>query len=231
MQVYHNQYTDGTFDRIENCKRIIEKNHPSLEYFGGFKDVDSPVDVRCKTCGHVFSRSMITLRHPKKNTVCPVCDDVRKQQEKEAARLKQLEVSAKNHRSKMADKMLAKSHTQSSMKICPICNSVFIGRKKYCSEHCANQNRWMMKEGYRYKFPLDELYQRDGGICYLCGGLCDWEDKTEVDGVVVYGNYYPSRDHVIPKSKGGENSWENLRLAHRICNSLKWDSPLSEKIV
>lgn len=231
MQVYHNQYTDGTFDRIENCKRIIEKNHPSLEYFGGFKDVDSPVDVRCKTCGHVFSRSMITLRHPKKNTVCPACDDVRKQQEKEAARLKQLEVSAKNHRSKMADKMLAKSHTQSSMKICPICNSVFIGRKKYCSEHCANQNRWMMKEGYRHKFPLDELYQRDGGICYLCGGLCDWEDKTEVDGVVVYGNYYPSRDHVIPKSKGGENSWENLRLAHRICNSLKWDSPLSEKIV
>ena len=58
--------------RIANCKRIIEKNHPSLEYFGGFKDVDSPVDVRCKTCGHVFSRSMITFRHRDKSILCIV---------------------------------------------------------------------------------------------------------------------------------------------------------------
>lgn len=85
-----------------------------------------------------------------------------------------------------------------------------------------------MKDGYRYKFGLKELYDRDAGVCYICGGLCDWEDKQAVNGVWIYGNNYPSRDHVIPKSKGGENSWDNLRLAHRLCNSRKRDIPLSE---
>ena len=84
-----------------------------------------------------------------------------------------------------------------------------------------------MKDGYRYKFSLKELYKREHGICYICGGLCRWDDKQIVNEVIVYGNEYPSRDHVIPKSKGGENSWENIRLAHRICNSRKRDIPLS----
>ena len=231
MQVYHNQYTDGTFDRIANCKRIIEKNHPNLEYFGGFKDVDSPVDVRCKTCGHVFSRSMITLRHPEKNTVCPACEELRKQKEKEQAKLERLKRSEKRKQEQKFERMFAKSHIQTAFKFCPVCNTAFVGGNVYCSERCRNQNKWMMKDGYRYKFPLEELYQRDKGICYLCGGLCDWNDKTVVDGVVIYGNNYPSRDHIKPKSKGGENSWNNLKLAHRICNSLKADSPLVAKII
>ena len=227
----HNQYTDGSFDRIANCQRIIEKANPNLEYFGGFVNVDSPVDIRCKVCGHVFSRSMITFRHRDKSILCPACDKVRKQEEKEQTRLKRLEESKKHRQDKKIEKMLAKSHVQTSLRFCPVCNTAFIGNKVYCSERCRNQNKWMMKDGYRYKFPLEELYQRDHGICYLCGGLCDWNDKIIVDDVIVYGNTYPSRDHVIPKSQGGENSWNNLRLAHRICNSLKSDAPLVKKNV
>lgn len=227
----HNQYTDGSFDRIANCQRIIEKANPNLEYFGGFVNVDSPVDIRCKVCGHVFSRSMITFRQRDKSILCPACDKVRKQEEKEQTRLKRLEESKKHRQDKKIEKMLAKSHVQTSLRFCPVCNTAFIGNKVYCSERCRNQNKWMMKDGYRYKFPLEELYQRDHGICYLCGGLCDWNDKIIVDDVIVYGNTYPSRDHVIPKSQGGENSWNNLRLAHRICNSLKSDAPLVKKNV
>ena len=40
----------------------------------------------------------------------------------------------------------------------------------------------------------------------------------------IAGNYYPSIDHVIPLSKGGIDTWNNVRLSHRICNSLKSDS-------
>ena len=32
-----------------------------------------------------------------------------------------------------------------------------------------------------------------------------------------------SKDHIIPLAKGGEHSWDNIQLAHRICNSLKAD--------
>lgn len=225
-----NQYTNGKFDRIENCKRIIEEHNPNLEYFGGFTDTDSSVDVRCKICGYVFNRSMITLRGAK-NTVCPECEKANKLKKKEQEKLERLKQTEKHRHEIKMERMLAKSYTQASFKTCPVCNTAFLGNNVYCSERCRNQNRWMMKDGYRRKFPLEELYKRDKGICYLCGGLCDWNDKTVVDGVTVYGNSYPSRDHVVPKSKGGENSWNNLRLAHRLCNSLKSDSPLVKKIV
>lgn len=229
----YNQYTDGTFDRIENCKRIIARYNPELEYVGNFKDVDSPVDVRCKVCGYVFSRSLISFRKHDRKINCPACEEVRKQKEKEQkqiaeeqARIERLKQSEQRRRERKIERMLAKSHTQSAMKFCPVCNTVFVGSNTYCSEHCRNQNKWMMKEGYRHKFPLEELYKRDNGICYLCGKPCDLNDKHVVNGVVVYGNNYPSRDHVIPKSQGGENSWDNLKLAHRLCNSLKSDSPI-----
>ena len=67
------------------------------------------------------------------------------------------------------------------------------------------------------------LYLRDGGRCYLCGGLCDWTDFTEIDGTIICGNRYPSIDHVMPLSKGGLHSWDNVKLAHRKFNSLKKD--------
>ena len=169
----YNQYTDGTFDRIENCKRIIARYNPGLEYVGNFKDVDSPVDVRCKACGYVFSRSLISFRKPDRKISCPACEEVRKQKEKEQkqiaeeqARVERLKQSEQRRRERKIERMLAKSHTQSAMKFCPVCNTVFVGSNTYCSEHCRNQNKWMMKEGYRHKFPLEELYKRDNGICY-----------------------------------------------------------------
>ena len=45
-----------------------------------------------------------------------------------------------------------------------------------------------------------------GTVCWLCGG----------DGA-------DTADHVIPRSKGGDNSTENGRPAHRSCNSRKGD--------
>lgn len=222
----YNQYTDGRFDRIANCQRIIERANPNFEYVGGFTDSEGVVNVRCKICGHVFNKSMITLRHPEKNTKCPSCDKAQRQKAKEQAKVERLELAEKRRRSKRIDRMFAKSHVQTALKFCPICNTAFYGSGVYCSERCQKQNKWAMKDGYRYAFPLDEVYQRDGGICYLCGKPCDWNDKKTINGVVVYGNNYPSRDHVIPKSKGGENSWENIRLAHRACNSRKADIPL-----
>ncbi len=83
-----------------------------------------------------------------------------------------------------------------------------------------------MKDGYRHLFPLEDVYRKDNGICYICGKVCDWNDYTERNGVIIYGDNYPSRDHVIPKSKGGGNTWDNIRLAHRLCNSRKRDRPL-----
>lgn len=71
---------------------------------------------------------------------------------------------------------------------------------------------------------LDKVFKKNKGRCHICGKECDINDYIVKDGAFIAGNYYPSIDHVIPLAKGGQHSWDNVKLAHRICNSLKKDS-------
>lgn len=68
---------------------------------------------------------------------------------------------------------------------------------------------------------LQAVYNRDGGRCKLCGGLCDFGDYTIKDGVTLVGNDYPSIDHIKPLSRGGAHAWDNVQLAHMQCNRVK----------
>lgn len=105
--------------------------------------------------------------------------------------------------------------------------------KKYCSERCQKRlydRKKDVKRDHRKRWrkhdkgiTLDALYARDNGICYLCGKPCDYSDMSINDGVFIAGNMYPSIDHVKPLARGGTHTWDNVKLAHRICNSIKSD--------
>lgn len=61
---------------------------------------------------------------------------------------------------------------------------------------------------------LKKIIERDGLNCAICGLVC------------IYGGdslapLYPSIDHIVPISKGGGHTWENVQLAHRLCNIRK----------
>ena len=73
---------------------------------------------------------------------------------------------------------------------------------------------------------LAKLYERDSGVCYLCGGVCNWNDHAKKDGAFIAGDTYPSVDHVKPLALGGSDTWANIKLAHFRCNTLKRDRPL-----
>lgn len=51
------------------------------------------------------------------------------------------------------------------------------------------------------------LYKRDKGLCSLCGKHVKRPDA--------------SIDHIIPLSTGGEHSYRNTALAHKVCNAKK----------
>ena len=73
---------------------------------------------------------------------------------------------------------------------------------------------------------LFDLFQRDKGICWLCGEKCNYQDKelkVSENGrkYMATGPDYPSIDHIIPLSKGGLHIWENVKLAHKKCNIKK----------
>lgn len=207
-----NQYTSGKFDRIANAKRIIAEHNPQFEYVGGFTNVDAPVIIRCKVCGTERSASMVSLRKDN-SIVCHECirraAEQRKQREKNAKSFKVLA-----HKFNIGK--------QASLQFCEVCGAP-IERGHICPECAKNRHKRrdnLKKEKRRVAaltkesagISLARLYKRDGGVCWICGGHCDYSAD-------INDNAYPSIDHVVPISKGGKDEWSNIRLAHRICNS------------
>ncbi len=68
--------------------------------------------------------------------------------------------------------------------------------------------------GQHALIPMEELYVRDEATCWLCGRFVPPDFGRKHNHVES-----PTRDHVVPLSKGGEHKWSNVRLAHRGCNS------------
>ena len=66
---------------------------------------------------------------------------------------------------------------------------------------------------------LKALIERDNGVCQICGRPVDINDVK--DGHIRKN--YPTIDHIIPLSKGGPHTWNNVQLAHMGCNSGKCD--------
>lgn len=123
---------------------------------------------------------------------------------------------------------------QEEFRNCKCCNSIFIPKIRsqiYCSVVCQKREDRKKKRDYDRKrtlkaqridyIPLHGLYERDNGICYLCGEKCDFNAVKIINGVPYALGDYPSRDHIKPLSKGGLHSWDNVRLAHIRCNSSK----------
>ncbi len=118
------------------------------------------------------------------------------------------------------------------------------GRKKpgpYCSHRCkARHNKTNSSVSHRLRkygsegkprdsIKLDEVIERDNGICYICGCETSRDDHHYRHGWFTIGDSYPTIDHVIPLAKGGTHTWDNVRLACRRCNSEKRDTvPIGE---
>ena len=67
----------------------------------------------------------------------------------------------------------------------------------------------------RNAMSVQELRERDGGDCSICGKVVDFSRRFP-------DPLSPSVDHVIPLSRGGVNAPENLALACLGCNRKKW---------
>ena len=82
-----------------------------------------------------------------------------------------------------------------------------------------NRKKSVKRQGARTVERIDvyEVAERDLGVCHICGDGVDLS-------LAPSSRMGPTLDHVIPISKGGLDSLENVRLAHWICNIRKSDS-------
>lgn len=192
------------------------------------------VRLKCKKCNTVIEKHKSTFRG--KTIICEKCKENQKLQD-ERIKLMRFFVALKNSK---------------EPRRCECCGAEFCSpyqTQVYCSEKCkkkAKKDRRKERdpEGYallrkRYSHPskyisrakkygcvyeygitLTSVVNRDGLICKICGKLCDFDDKSYGNGV---GPLYPSVDHIIPLSKGGSHTWDNVQIVHCICNSVKRD--------
>ena len=83
-----------------------------------------------------------------------------------------------------------------------------------------------MHKGCRGSFYVSRLvrqavYERDEWKCHLCGEITEPESEWHSD-------WHPTLDHVIPRSKGGDDSVDNLKTCHRWCNLVRGVRPIDE---
>lgn len=73
---------------------------------------------------------------------------------------------------------------------------------------------------YDSSVTLPKLIKLKGLRCGICGGMCDPNDHA---WTIYMGPMSPTIDHIVPMSKGGGHTWDNVQVAHAICNSYKCD--------
>ena len=218
----------------EKTKDFIDRYHPKFSYIDGFINSDDVIVMRCNDCGSLVRKSAVAVRRRDATLICPECQEsarIQRREEKEKER--------ERREQEKFDRIWSKEFVQMSIqfKQCPYCGVYHAGGKSvYCSDRCKKKslNRRLDKRVRRiYRrdsdITLKKLYDRDGGICWLCGKECDYDDYyiTE-EGYFVTGANYPSVDHVYPLSKGGLHSWDNVKLAHHLCNTLKRDKVIGQ---
>ena len=106
-----------------------------------------------------------------------------------------------------------------------VISDVMVTKGKY-GRFCRNCALVRRRERYRVKtakrqkimnpirISADVIIERDGNVCHLC--------NSEIDLSIARNSRFGATiDHVIPVSKGGEDTLDNMRLAHWICNIKK----------
>jgi 5-methylcytosine-specific restriction endonuclease McrA len=140
-------------------------------------------------------------------------------------------VEANRQRALRKAELVRASRPETKVKICGWCgdgvevSSSSLASKLYhdaCRAEATrhrNRKKTVKRQGAKTVERIDifVLAERDNFVCHICSGLVD----MSVSRVSRFG---ATVDHVVPISKGGLDSLENVRLAHWICNIRKSDS-------
>lgn len=218
-----------------------------FSYVGGYTMAKAPITVRCGQCRLTFERQFHIFRDVVNGTFgtaceCPNCKRIEQDKKRLAKDIQRIErervawIKAEQRIIEERARISRQIERRLATRVCKNCGITYTiastgyDSEKYCSEKCMKRWTMRIKNDRRIKkmqsrkhdtdITLEKLFKRDGGVCYLCGRVCDWKDM--VDGNA--GDRYPSIDHVVPISKGGTHTWGNIKLACRKCNWKKGDS-------
>ena len=200
---------------------------------------DRMIEVKCLTCGTIKAVSSISFRGEcGKHGHCDICYGKARAYNKVLTERKEtIEKERKQTRHRLKTK-------QVGFRFCE-CGAILAYQDRLCVE-CKEKHKQQTIKKQTYKqckdiwykaerkraarlkgvksdkdATLKAVYEKYNGVCYLCGELCDWNDSEWKNGVFYAHGRYPSREHIIALANGGDDTWSNLRLAHKSCNEAK----------
>ena len=221
-------------------------------YLGGFTSVNGFVKVQCKTCGEITEKSCCSFKNKKAICfTCRHEETLKRQSEVKKIKTIEVEKRKKELELRKAEREILKNLKFDEVHTCKVCGKQYTARQYmescglslysnvgYCSKTCkylenrkkANkrrrthprENNSHYDRARKLGLPRDrgitlkKLIERDGLYCAICGMACIYPGDFRSD-------LYPSIDHIIPMIKGGGHTWDNVQVAHRICNSIKSD--------
>ena len=186
--------------------------------------------VKCKVCGKettnkTFCSKECQEKYHNEKRVVKICRECGKEF-----------LTNSETQNRCSKECIEKHQSKIYTRECKGCGDVFTTKSEkqvYCSKKCArkvyNKNNELKRKRKVHEngkmdcgISLKKLIKKEKNICYLCGKECDSNDfYIDEHGTQISGDNYPSIEHVIPISKGGTHTWDNVRLAHRGCNSKK----------
>ena len=202
--------TQGQKKILPGIRTLVNNRHG--ERFEYVSHSLGRIKLKCKICGNVIERANSTVRQ--KNISCEYC-----REEKEL-------IEARQKMMRFFDALI---YAKTPRK-CKVCGKEFCSpypTQIYCSERCkSKKNRSNYRSRCRHygvyydpAVTYKKVIKRDGGICKICGKVCNPNDAS-------WGNIgpdFPTVDHIIPLAKGGTHTWDNVQCACAICNSSKRD--------
>lgn len=239
-------------DRIKQTARLARKSDErrkqwlinsvpdGFEYLGDWTGGNTKASFRCLKHDVVICRTIDAVRQ-NGGIRCEICRrEYKKEYQKEYQKRRNVYGSMEEYLAEIArqkeERDQAKRESRKRIVVCDVCGKQFITynpQQKRCSTECAkahkrskqpsknHRKRIRMYGGeYDCSVTLKRLIERDGLRCKICGEMCDPNDHRWSKW---FGPLYPTLDHVIPLSKGGGHTWDNVQVAHAICNSAKRD--------
>ena len=224
-------------DCVDWSEKIRNRTNGQFELVDKVREPNSSAKlvIRCSKCGTEKRIADSSIRGT--NTIkCVNCysEECRTLREEKEAREKKAKAETI-----MWDTLQRrqKSEYQMTFNTCEECGQFIRFRARFC-EACRKKHeveaireqsrradirrRARLRNVKRDKdLTKEKLYERDKGICYLCGRLCDWNDGKWENGIFKVGKTYPTVEHLIPIVSGGSDTWDNVKLACVSCNSKK----------
>lgn len=233
---------NSKFDQLTGNHYFCEKSCKDRYYHLKTRPPRGPVPKQCDVCGSEFMATMSKARFcsnycrldyltPKFNKECIYC----------GANYIGSAGSSDYCSNKCSDNSRYEEYRKSLPtynKKCCECSDFFSTNgknRKFCQTDCSRKYHGRLKELRKREriiangpvdkdISIERLMDRDNKTCYLCNEKCEINDFEVRDcGTIVTGPNYPSVDHIIPVSKGGTHTWDNVMLACRKCNIEKRD--------